>query len=299
MSTFCRSCGEHFTIKDGEVVQPDASSISGIASMLEPTEGGKMVRVPGVRKPVQPAPKPEKKPTISHMLAAKLKHWAAPLRNRLRGLSEHSTNSESATNDGERPKFAKQTATTDQRPVRCFDCGHLQHVSPAARSTICSRCSVYISLEDYHITTRWSQNVHTRGDISIDKNGAMVGCDITCHHLTVFGKLSASVDCSGDANFRGKTDSRVLGNMYCRHLRVDKKCKLHLPQGLIAESVDVYGQLDGNILCSGTVRIFKSGTVLGDATARSIILKDGAILTGQMDIQPEVEIPLPPKRNRH
>ena len=70
-------------------------------------------------------------------------------------------------------------------------------------------------------------------------------------------------------------------------------------QGLIAESADIYGQLDGNILCSGTIRIFKSGSVLGDATARSIVLKDGGILTGQMTIQPDVETPLPPKRSRH
>ncbi len=288
-------------MKDGEVVQPDASSISGIASMLEPTEGGEMVRVPGVRKPVRPTPQPEKTPSAPHKLAVKLKHWTAPFTERFRGLSDHFSKSDSSVSGSEKSKSAKKSsdATPEQRPVRCFDCGHLQHVSLAARSTICSRCSVYISLEDYHITSGWSQNVHTRGDITIDKKGSMVGCDIACHHLTVIGQLSASVDCSGNANFRGSGESRVLGSMHCRHLRVDKKCKLSLPQGLIAESVDIYGQLDSNILCSGTVRIFKSGTVLGDATARSIVLKDGGMLTGQMNIQPEVEIPLPPKRNRH
>jgi len=287
-------------MKDGEVVQPDASSISGIASMLEATEGGEMVRVPGVRKPVQPSSPPEKKPTTGK-LTAKLKDWAAPIVGRLRGQGGSMAQTDSPHDTDDKPQLDRKSAepVSDKRPVRCFDCGHLQHVSPAARSTICSRCSVYISLEDYHITSGWSQNVHTRGDITIDKKGSMIGCDIACHHLTVIGKLSASVDCSGNASFRGREDSRVLGSMHCSHLRVDKKCKLSLPQGLVAESVDVYGQLDGNILCSGTVRIFKSGTVLGDATARSIVLKDGGILTGQMSIQPEVEVPLPPKRNRH
>ncbi len=288
-------------MKDGEVMQPDASSISGIASMLEPTEGGKMVRVPGVRKPVQPTPQPERKPAAANKFAAKLKAWTAPFTEKFRGIGEHSAKSENSLGAAGKPNLEKKASdsTPEQRPVRCFDCGHLQHVSHAARSTICSRCSVYISLEDYDITSGWSQNVHTRGDITIDKKGSMVGCDIACHHLTVIGKLSASVDCSGNASFRGKEDSRVLGSMHCRHLRVDKKCKLSLPQGLVAESADIYGQLDGNILCSGTVRIFKSGTVLGDATARSIVLKDGGILTGQMNIQSEVEIPLPPKRNRY
>jgi len=96
--------------------------------------------------------------------------------------------------------------------------------------------------------------------------------------------------------FRG--NSRILGSMHCHHLRVDKKCKVTFPQGVIAHSVDVYGQLDGDIVCDGTVRIFRSGNVFGDATARAIDLREGGLLSGEMNIQQEISLPLPPKRGR-
>ena len=188
-----------------------------------------------------------------------------------------------------RRKGAPQT-----RLVRCFECNHQQQVSIAATSTQCARCSIYISLVDHDITGPWSQNIRTRGSVKIRKKGNVSGCDIACHHLEVDGHISASVDCSGDAVFRN--DARIMGNMYCRHLHIDKRCEVAFPQGVIAETADIHGTVLGNITCAGTVRIFKSGKVEGNAIARSIDLKDGGILSGRMSIQPNIDITLPEKK---
>ncbi|NNE91429.1 MAG: polymer-forming cytoskeletal protein [Verrucomicrobiales bacterium] len=182
----------------------------------------------------------------------------------------------------------------DMRSVRCFKCNHVQNVSLCATSTQCGRCSVYISLSDYDIRTAQSQTIRTRGNVTIHKRGSLIGCDIACHDLTVLGKISGSVDCSGNAVF--KNSGKVVGSMHCKHLQVDKKCELVFPQGVVAESADIYGIVHGNITCSGTVRIFKSGAVNGDATAKAIVLKDGGILSGQMSIQHDVDIELPVKK---
>ncbi len=87
-----------------------------------------------------------------------------------------------------------------------------------------------------------------------------------------------------------------MGQMHCKHLQVDKKCELTFPQGVIAESADISGIVNGNITCSGTVKINRTGAVNGDATAKAIVLKDGGILSGQMSIQHDVDIELPLKR---
>lgn len=188
----------------------------------------------------------------------------------------------------------------EKKPVRCFECGHIHEVSVAATSTQCARCSLYISLSDQDIRGQYSRNIRTRGDVTIHKKGSVIGCEIACHNLTVLGEISGSVDCSGNATF--KSSGKVLGSMHCKHIVIEKKCELDFPQGIIAESADIYGVVRGDILCAGTIHIFKTGSVLGDASARAIVMKDGAVLTGQMNIQHDVDISLPGKgdaRPRH
>ncbi len=189
---------------------------------------------------------------------------------------------------------SKKDHSSKDRPIRCFRCNHHQMVSLAASSTQCGRCSVYISLSDYDIKSSQSQTIRTRGNVTIHRRGSLVGCDVACHDLTVLGKISGSVDCSGNATF--KNSGKVLGSMHCKHLHVDKKCELTFPQGVVAESADIQGIVNGGITCSGTIKILKTGAVNGDATAKAIVLKDGGILSGQMSIQHDVDIELPIKR---
>ena len=243
-----------------------------------------MVRMPGTRKPVStkppPPPRTSTKPGLFERIKAKL-------------TAGGDSTLESKAQGEVKPSPADQSKN-GQRSVRCFECGQIQQVSPAARSTQCGRCTRYISLEDYEITTPWSHNIHTRGDIVIAKRGKLIGTEVACHDLTVNGELSATVDCSGDAIFRGP--ARILGSMHCRHLCVEKKAKLTFPQGVIAEAAKIYGQLDGDLLCSGTVCIYKSGSVLGNVTAREIEVKDGGILTGEKKLRDDIELPPYPKK---
>jgi cytoskeletal protein CcmA (bactofilin family) len=192
------------------------------------------------------------------------------------------------------PGDKKKRNEPEKRPVRCFKCNHQQTVSWLATSTQCARCSVYISLLDHEITSLWSQNIRTRGNIVVTRRGALVGCDVACHHLTVAGNISASVDCSGNAHF--KHSGKVMGSMFCGQLIVDKKCQAIFPQGVFAESADIHGTIEGNVTCSGTIRIYRTGAVLGDAVARAVILKDGGVLTGNMSIQPDLVIDLSEKK---
>lgn len=181
----------------------------------------------------------------------------------------------------------------EKKPVRCFDCGHVHEVSVAASSTQCARCSLYISLSNEDIREHYSRNIRTRGDVIIHKKGSVIGCEIACHNLTVSGGISGSVDCSGNASF--KNSGKVLGSMHCKHIVIERKCEVDFPQGIIAGSADIYGVVRGDILCSGTIRIYKTGSVLGDATAKAIVMKDGGVLTGQMNIQHDINIDLPKK----
>ncbi len=272
ISTFCRSCGEHYQIENGVALPPMGAGDPGprfrstITEGEEPKNQGFDHQEPDISNPKSGPPTlglPEKRSFFG-----------------LGRLLHHSHNKDTSVE-------------VEKKPIRCFECGHIHEVSIAATSTQCARCSLYIGLNDLDIREQYSRNIRTRGDVTIHRKGSIIGCEIACHNLTVLGKISGSVDCSGNAVF--KNSGKILGSMHCKHIVVERKCELDFPQGIIAESADIHGTVRGNILCSGTVHIFKTGSVLGDATAKAIVMKDGGVLTGQMNIQPDVDISLPGK----
>lgn len=177
--------------------------------------------------------------------------------------------------------------------VRCFRCYHQQPVSKFAKSTQCERCSVYISLANYEVKANKQHTLRTRGDIIIRRKGGLKNCELACQNLTVNGTIDAFVDCSGDAVFR-KT-GKVRGHLYCRKLIVEKNAAIEFPDGIKTERADIFGRIAGDIICSGTVRLAKTALVDGNVTAFDIQMKEGAEITGEQVIDPDVSTELPVK----
>lgn len=177
--------------------------------------------------------------------------------------------------------------------VRCYRCYHIQPVSRFAKSTQCERCSAYISLANFEIKAVKRHTLRTRGDIVVSRKGGLQNCEIACHHLTVSGSLDAHIDCTGDVTFRRSGTAR--GPIYCRRIIVEKNCEVKFPDGVMTERADIYGQCLGNVTCSGTITVFSSGTIVGDARAVSVNLKDTGSITGETIIDPDTSTDLPLK----
>ena len=59
----------------------------------------------------------------------------------------------------------------EQKHIACFDCGAEFDVPTGAQSTMCKRCSRYIDLHDYAITSAVSKNFKTKGLFVIEAAG--------------------------------------------------------------------------------------------------------------------------------
>ncbi len=177
--------------------------------------------------------------------------------------------------------------------VRCFRCYHIQHVSRFAKSTQCERCSGYISLANYEVSTSQSHTLRTRGDITIKKRGGLKKCEVACHNLTVYGSIDAVVDCSRLAVFRHS--GVVRGPVHCRKVVVEKSASVEFPDGLLTDQADILGTVRGDITCSGTVWLARSAEVDGKIRAVSIDIEDGATVSGETTIDPDVTTDLPVK----
>jgi cytoskeletal protein CcmA (bactofilin family) len=53
---------------------------------------------------------------------------------------------------------------------------------------------------------------------------------------------------------------------------------------VVAQSVTILGQLDGNVRASDSIELRKSGTFLGNMITSRIIIEEGAVFRGSVDI---------------
>jgi len=168
----------------------------------------------------------------------------------------------------------------EERSVACLDCGTELQVNRAARSVLCRRCGCLVDLQDYDVREHRRESIRTRGSITIHRRASLTAGAIACDSLKVFGRISGQIHCSGDVMFR--SSGKVVGALRCRHIVVHKLCNLKFIPGIRAETAEIHGHVEGDILCEGTIRISKTGAVFGDCTAPAVSLEDGATLAGRM-----------------
>jgi cytoskeletal protein CcmA (bactofilin family)/Zn finger protein HypA/HybF involved in hydrogenase expression len=170
----------------------------------------------------------------------------------------------------------------EKRPVDCLHCGKVFEVVRDAQSSQCPKCGGYISLRDYEVDTDWRRRIQTRGDVTILKGGSIIGVNVQCHDLTVFGKLAAPVECSGA--LRIKSHGRIMGNVTCRELRVERGAEVEFQGEVHAESAYIDGDVRAQLTCTGTITLEKKAHLQGLARAGALVVKAGAKHTGMMEV---------------
>lgn len=263
-STYCRKCGGY--IKLGQAPAPRGR----LAGLMDRARG-KAAAVPAARPAAAP-----RAPSVPLQITGYGEQYSrlvasAPALSAARGTAG---------------AFTKDPP----RVVSCFECDATHKVAAASTSTICPSCSTYLDLRDIEIKDRTNQRIRTRGDVLVEKKGALLGTSITCGHLTVHGTVSGSIYASGDLIL--KADQRIIGEVRCRRFVLEKRCEIHCLQPVHAEEVEIHGRATGHFLATKSIILHRHAVLDGSATAQSISVEPGAVLNGQVLVQHPGPLPL-------
>jgi cytoskeletal protein CcmA (bactofilin family) len=166
--------------------------------------------------------------------------------------------------------------------IECFDCKATQEISSAATSTICPKCSKHIDLRDYKITTSFSRSIRTHGEVHLTAKGDLSSSSVTCRSALIEGKLRGNLHCLGTAtiNFTGK----IPGRLTAEHVLVERKSVVQFFRRVRVKSIEIRGQMTGEIVAEAAVIIHRNAMLDGDVTAKSISVEKGGIFCGQLII---------------
>ena len=166
--------------------------------------------------------------------------------------------------------------------IECFDCKATQEISSAATSTICPKCSKHIDLRDYKIATSFSRSIRTHGQIHLTAKGDLSSSNVTCRSALIEGKLRGNLLCLGTAtiNFIGK----IPGRLTAEQVVVERKSVVQFFRRVRVKSIEIRGQVTGEIVAEAGVIIRGNGMLDGNVTAKSISVEKGGIFCGQLII---------------
>ena len=141
--------------------------------------------------------------------------------------------------------------------------------------------------------TAWSYHMRDLSTTDLDWNDQSVASFDTA---SLIDRHSAF-----DGNFRSQRDLRVEGD-----LKGNVTCEgtLFVSEGATitatveAEHITVAGELTGEIRCRGRLQILPSGRVRASVSTGSLVIQEGAIYEGQLEMAGIDRLPLRPVRAR-
>jgi cytoskeletal protein CcmA (bactofilin family) len=170
----------------------------------------------------------------------------------------------------------------EQTRVHCFDCGTEQDVPVAAKSAMCKRCSSYMDLQDYTIANAVSKNFKTKGRFVIEPKGYVFNTTIVAREVVLKGQLIGKV--AAEQSLTIYATAEIKGSFQTPMLIVPADNAFHWREPIRVGSVEIRGELVGNVHAEGTVIVRRTGRLFGNVESRHLVTEEGAIVVGKMKV---------------
>lgn len=165
------------------------------------------------------------------------------------------------------------------RSVVCYECGGVSEVPRAALSAHCVHCNAHVALGDVTLFPGSAKTrIRTHGDVRVHPRAALSHLDVACHRLDMQGSASGNFRCTGTLSISSRTV--IDGSVEAHNLHLRKKAHVTLRREARVHHAHISGILEGNLAATGTVRIAKTGQLLGDVTATELSVEPGGIHRG-------------------
>ena len=176
---------------------------------------------------------------------------------------------------GEHPEISPSPqAVATRRDIVCFDCRAVNKAAARATSTQCANCGTFIDLQNVEIRERSTQRIRTRGNVIVHRKGALLGTAVHCGSLIIEGSVAGSIYAQETVEFR--TDAKVLGEIRCRRLIIEKRCQIQGLQPIHVEELELQGGLIARVLAHGTVHLGRQARFEGALNAAGMKMDQGA-----------------------
>lgn len=248
VSTFCRSCGQHFEVKNSSAIleAPARKEKAAWSKKLAP-----------LIRPLEP---------LRQRTFVVMEPWLLRYESQIEVLRD-------LYHRWRPPEF---------RRVRCYECARIHETPYLAASTSCPNCNAHIDLYDVLVEKRLMRTVHTRGKLTIKKFGYLNNQLSICGAADIGGGIAGRLFCDGETKIR--TAGRLNCEIGSRRIRIERGADVIVAHPIRVRDMVVRGKLTARVYCTGTLHVLKRGVLRGEIHARSITVDKGGLLHADLNI---------------
>ena len=168
--------------------------------------------------------------------------------------------------------------------ITCFDCGAELEVPDSAESTICKRCSAYVDLHDYSITSALGKNFKTKGTFVVEPKGMVFNTDSIVGDAVIKGKFHGKL--TVERSLTIYSTAEIKGTPTAGRLLIPEKNHFYWPAQINVGSAEITGELAADLRAEATVIVKATARLFGNVDARNLVVEEGAVIVGKMHIGP-------------
>jgi cytoskeletal protein CcmA (bactofilin family) len=181
-----------------------------------------------------------------------------------------------------RPAAGPAKLLIEQKRVRCFQCGTELHVSVAATSTMCKRCSSHVDLNDYRITQTISKNFRTYGRLVIEEKGYVLNSEAHVREAVIKGRFIGKLTTEGSLEIHSAAN--IKGSLSPGSLVIPAGNRFGWPGPLRVGGAEIGGELVADVFAKYAVRLKSSARFFGNVEAADLVVESGAVFVGNAKI---------------
>jgi len=119
----------------------------------------------------------------------------------------------------------------------------------------------------------------------MEKGKANVSTSVLSEKIKIEGEIQGDEDLNVECHFKGSI--KLTGNIFVSQsgvVEADIEADTVVIQGKISGNVVIQGKISGNVIARKQLVIQSSGQLIGDCTAKSIDIKEGAVFDGRLNM---------------
>ncbi|HKI69452.1 MAG TPA: polymer-forming cytoskeletal protein, partial [Verrucomicrobiae bacterium] len=152
----------------------------------------------------------------------------------------------------------------------------------SAESTMCKRCSSYVDLHDYRITSAVSKNFKTKGTFVVEPKGYVLNSEATVGDAVIKGRFLGKL--FTERSLTIFSTAEIKGTFKTGQLIIPAENHFRWLEPIKVGSAEIAGELVGDLQVTNTVVLNATARLFGDVSAKLLIVKDGAVLVGNVNI---------------
>jgi len=176
-----------------------------------------------------------------------------------------------------------KTALPNKYEYTCYQCGYEFTVAGRVQTLYCAKCRTILNQTNYTISKRHDVSIVTAGTVTITAEGVWAGGTLTARDVILEGGSVEAGAIKATARLEvGPAATIDWSKLEARDLILREGVKTRWADSRTFRHVDLAGQLEGELKCTGSITIRSPGYFQGRLTAPRMTVEDGAGLAAEV-----------------